>query len=297
MKLKPSKCHLLQRTVTFLGHVVSEEGIATDPAKVESVQSWPVPRSVTEVRSFLGLCSYYRRFVRDFAKIAAPLHALTGKNARFQWSGDCQAAFEVLKERLVSTPILAMPRDDGDYRLDTDASNFSIGGVLSQIQDGEERVIAYASRLLSGPEKNYCVTCRELLAVVFFTKYFRSYLLGHEFTIRTDHSALRWLKTTPEPIGQQARWLERLEEFTYHVEHRPGTKHGNADALSRRPCRQCRRKKHGSSYEAADEETLVKTVDRSRRVPSTVTGRRKRERFSGSDREAPRESTERHGRR
>ena len=267
MKLKPSKCHLLQRTVTFLGHVVSEEGIATDPAKVESVQSWPVPRSVTEVRSFLGLCSYYRRFVRDFAKIAAPLHALTGKNARFQWSGDCQAAFEVLKERLVSTPILAMPRDDGDYRLDTDASNFSIGGVLSQIQDGEERVIAYASRLLSAQEKNYCVTRRELLAVVFFTKYFRSYLLGHEFTIRTDHSALRWLKTTPEPIGQQARWLERLEEFTYHVEHRPGTKHGNADALSRRPCRQCRREEHGSSYETADEETLVKTVDRSRSVP------------------------------
>ena len=252
LKLKPSKCHLLKKTVTFLGHVVSEDGIETDPAKVESVKSWPVPRNVTEVRSFLGLCSYYRRFVKDFSMIAAPLHALTGKNARFNWSDECEEAFGELKNRLVSTPILGMPRDDGEYRLDTDASNFSIGAVLSQIQDGEERVIAYASRMLSGPERNYCVTRRELLAVVFFTKYFRSYLLGRQFIIRTDHSALRWLRSTPEPIGQQARWLERLEEFSYSVEHRPGIKHGNADALSRRPCRQCRRD-HGCDEEPANQ--------------------------------------------
>ena len=153
LKLKPTKCHLLKKTVTFLGHVVSEDGIATDPTKVESVQNWPTPQSITEVRSFVGLCSYYRRFVRNFAMIAAPLHALTSKNSRFYWSEECQEAFEVLKSRLVSTPILAMPRDEGEYRLDTDASNFSIGAVLSQIQDGEERVIAYASRMLSGPER------------------------------------------------------------------------------------------------------------------------------------------------
>ena len=260
LKLKPSKCHLLKKTVTFLGHVISENGVATDPTKIDGVLSWPVPRNVTEVRSFLGLCSYYRRFVKDFAMIAAPLHALTGKNARFYWSENCQEAFDVLKERLVSAPILAMPKDEGEYWLDTDASNFSIGAVLSQVQDGEERVIAYASRLLNAPEKNYCVTRRELLAVVFFTKYFRSYLLGRDFTIRTDHSALRWLKTTPEPIGQQARWLERLEEFTYRIEHRPGNKHGNADALSRRPCRQCSRGEHGSSGGSDESETMLKSV-------------------------------------
>ena len=241
LKLKPSKCHLLRRTVTFLGHVITENGIATDPEKIESVESWPVPRNLTELRSFLGLSSYYRRFVKNFALIAAPLHALTGKGIRFQWTSACQAAFDELKVRLTSSPVLAMPTDDGEYRLDTDASNNSIGAVLSQVQNDEERVIAYASRLLSSAEKNYCVTRRELLAVVFFTKYFRPYLLGHEFTIRTDHSALKWLKDTPEPIGQQARWLERLEEFNYRVEHRPGSKHGNADAMSRKPCRQCHR--------------------------------------------------------
>jgi len=158
---------------------------------------------------------------------------------RFKWGIDCQEAFEELKIRLISSPILAMPADEGEYRLDTDASNFSIGAVLSQVQDGEEKVIAYASRMLVGPERNYCVTRKELLALVFFTKQFRQYLLGREFVIRTDHSALQWLKHTPEPIGQQARWLERLEEFSYRVEHRPGRRHGNADALSRRPCRQC----------------------------------------------------------
>src|SRR5881296_2086844 len=132
-----------------------------------------------------------------------------------------------------------MPRDEGEFRLDTDAYNRAIGAVLSQVKDGDYRFIAYASRTLNGPERNYCVTRKELLAVVYFTKQFRSYLLGREFLIRTDHSALRWLKLTPEPIGQQARWLEKLEEYTYRIEHRPGHKHNNADALSRRPCRQC----------------------------------------------------------
>jgi transposase InsO family protein len=239
LKLKPSKCHLLKKTVTFLGHVVSAGSIATDPAKIIQVREWPTPRDVTEVRSFVGLCSYYRRFIQSFSQIAAPLHALTGKHAKFQWTQECDEAFTELKRRLITSPVLAMPADEGEYTLDTDASNQAIGAVLSQIQNGNEKVIAYASRMLSGPERNYCVTRKELLAVVFFTKQFRPYLLGRKFVIRTDHSALRWLKSTPEPIGQQARWLERLEEFDYQIEHRPGKSHNNADALSRRPCRQC----------------------------------------------------------
>src|SRR5437867_4229034 len=238
LKLKPSKCFLLQREVHFLGHIVSAGSIATDPEKTEQIRTWPRPQTVHEVRSFIGLASYYRRFCKDFGQIAAPLHALTGKNSRFVWTEDCEIAFEALKQCLVSSPVLAMPSDHGEYRLDTDASNVAIGAVLSQVQGGEERVIAYASRTLSRSERNYCVTRRELLAVVHFAKQFRSYLLGREFLIRTDHSALRWLKLTPEPIGQQARWLERLEEFTYKIEHQPGHKHTNADALSRRPSRQ-----------------------------------------------------------
>ena len=236
LKLKPEKCAFFQRSVAFLGHIISEDGVSTDPAKTKAVTSWPTPTSVTEVRSFTGLCSYYRRFVKDFAKIAAPLHELTRKNIRFQWTPAAQESFERLKEALTTPPILAMPDDEGEFCLDTDASEKSIGAVLSQRQNGLERVIAYASRSLDAREINYCISRKELLAVVHFIKHFKQYLLGRRFRIRTDHVALTWLKKTPYPIGQQARWLEQMEEFEFEIEHRAGTKHGNADALSRRPC-------------------------------------------------------------
>jgi hypothetical protein len=143
LKLKPSKCRLLQEEVTFLGHVVSAAGVATDPEKTRAVEEWDVPRNVHEVRSFLGLCGYYRRFIENFAAIARPLHDLTSKNAVFHWDGQCQKAFETLKARLLCAPILGLPREEGRFILDTDASDTCIGAVLSQVQDGEERVIAY----------------------------------------------------------------------------------------------------------------------------------------------------------
>ena len=239
LKLKPSKCSFLQHSVDFLGYKISESGVGTDSDKIEAVSNWPVPRKLREVRGFLGLCGYYRRFVHNFSEIAAPLHALTRKNRTFIWSNDCQHAFGQLKRKLTAAPILTLPRDDCNYVIDTDASDHGIGAVLSQIQNGEERVISYASRLYSDAEKRYCVTRKELLAVVFFLKHFRQYLLGRPFLIRTDHAALQWLRKTPQPIGQQSRWLEILEEFEFSIEHRPGVRHGNADALSRRPCRQC----------------------------------------------------------
>jgi len=239
LKLKVSKCHLIQSSVSFLGHVVSDQGIGTDPAKAELIRNWPQPTSVTEVRSFLGLASYYRKFILGFACIAAPLHKLTCKDMRFKWSEECAEAMSQLQEKLTSSPILAMPLDDGGFILDTDASNLSIGAILSQVQDGEERVIAYASRILNNAEKNYCVTRKELLAIVFYTKQFRQYLLGRHFQIRTDHAALQWLEKTQRPIGQQARWLNIMGEFDYTIIHRPGKAHQNADTLSRMPCRQC----------------------------------------------------------
>ena len=236
LKLKPSKCRLMQLRVNFLGHVVSGDGIATDPEKVRLVVEWPVPRQLRDLRGFLGLTSYYRRFVKHYADIAAPLNALTKKGRTFIWTSECQTAFERLKEALSTPPVLAMPDNDSPFILDTDASDCAIGSVLSQVQGGQERVIAYAGRALSRNEINYCVTRKELLAVVNFTRYFRQYLLGKPFTIRTDHAALSWLKKTPEPIGQNARWLELLGEYEYNVVHRPGARHGNADAISRRPC-------------------------------------------------------------
>src|SRR6267154_1081805 len=160
LKLKPSKCHLLQKEVKFLGHVISAGTVATDPEKTEKVASWPRPQNVTEVRGFLGFASYYRRFLRNFSGIATPLHALTAKNVRFHWSEECEIAFQTLKTNLISSPVMAMPLDEGEYRLDTDASNIAIGAVLSQVQNGEERVIAYGSRTLNKSERNYCVTRR-----------------------------------------------------------------------------------------------------------------------------------------
>jgi len=237
LKLKPSKCCLLQQKVEFLGYKVLADGIETDLKKIEAVVNWPTPSKLKEVRGFLGLCGYCLRFVEKFSEIAAPLHALQKKGAPFVWNEDCQKAFQTLKGKLTQAPILTLPRDQGMFILDTDASNHGIGAVLSQIQDGEERVVSYASRLYSNAEERYCITRKELLAVVFFLKYFHQYLLGRHFLIHTDHhAALKWLRRTPEPIGQQSRWLEILEEFDFTVEHRPGTKHANADALSRRPC-------------------------------------------------------------
>ena len=253
LKLKPSKCQILQTRIEFLGHVITKTGVETDPKKVSAVREWPTPKNVHDVRAFLGLCSYYRRFVPNFAADSAPLCALTGALKKFEWTPECTAAMNALKEKLTTSPILALPRDAGGYTIDCDASNFGIGCVLSQGQDGEERVIAYASRLLSKTEKNYCVTRRELLAVVYFVRYFKHYLLGRKFLIRTDHSALRWLRRTPDAIGQQARWLEILEGFDYDIIHRAGRLHGNADAMSRVPCRQCQ-------MSNAEAETLVRTV-------------------------------------
>ena len=199
------------------------------------VRNWPTPHNLTELRSFLGLCSYYRRFVSGFADIAAPLYKLQKRNVAFEWTDEQEDAFNRLKEVLTTAPILGMPTADGRFYLDCDASDVGLGAVLSQDQNGTEVVIAYASRILTKTERNYDVTRRELLAAVFGFKTFRQYLLGRRFVIRTDHSALQWLRRTPEPMGQLARWLTFVEQYDFEVIHRAGSKHGNADGLSRRP--------------------------------------------------------------
>jgi transposase InsO family protein len=236
LKLKPSKVHLFQRSVEFLGHLVSENGVAPHPGKISDVVNWPVPTCVKDVRAFVGLAGYYRRFVSGFSTIAASLYDLMCKGHKFVWNEACQESFDELKRRLVTAPILGMPSNEGRFILDTDASDSAVGAVLSQEQDGVERVIAYASKSLSREQRNYCVTRRELLAIVTFLKYFRHYILGRRFLVRTDHAALQWLRRIPEPIGQQARWITFMEEFQFDIVHRAGKSHGNADALSRRPC-------------------------------------------------------------
>ena len=219
LKLKPEKCRLMQRSVSFLGHVVSDRGIATDPEKTRMVSEWPVPVSVKEVRSFLGLTGYYRRFVKNYASIAAPLHTLTKKDQPFVWTElteETQEAFEALKEALTSPSVFAMPNDTGEFVLDTDACDRTIGDVLSQMQDGVEKVIAYAGRSLDKRD-NYCTTRKEWLAIVYSLKYFKQYFMGRHFKIRTDHAPLTWLRRTPDPVGQQARWLEIMEEYDFNT--------------------------------------------------------------------------------
>lgn len=241
LKLKPKKCHLFQREVLYLGHIVSERGVSTDPAKVEVVATWPTPTNVTEVRSFLGLASYYRRFIYKFSDVARPLTALTKKENPFIWTDKCETAFQTLKEKLTTAPILAYPRMGVGFILDTDASQFAIGAVLAQKNEGKEEVTAYGSKTLSPAEQNYCVTRRELLAVVYFLKYFRPYLYGQDVTVRTDHGALTWLLKFKNPEGQLARWLEVISQYKLTIIHRAGRAHSNADGLSRRPCSQCGR--------------------------------------------------------
>jgi len=155
------------------------------------------------------------------------------KNQHFEWTEECQTAFDQLKEALMSPPVLVLPTEDDQFVLDTDASEKSIGAVLSILPDGRDCVVAYAGRMLNKNKLNYCVTRKELLAIVHFTRHFRQYVLGKSFIIRTDHAALTWLQRTPEPVRQNARWLELLGEYSFVVQHRRGTSPGNADAISR----------------------------------------------------------------
>ena len=219
----------------FLGYIVSADGLQVDPENVQAVQNFPVPKSQTEVKSFLGLASFYRRYVPNFTAVALPLHKASETSSAFQWTSDAQEAFDDLKGRLTSTPILAFPSLQKPFILYTDASQFAMGAVLVQEHDRLERAICYASIALSKSQSKYSATRCELLAILTFTRHFRHYLLGRKFTFVTDHRALQWLHSFKGPDGMTARWLEKLASFDYDVRHRPGKSIDHADGLSRSP--------------------------------------------------------------
>lgn len=211
LKLQPTKCHFMCEKVEYLGHLITPQGLQPNPSRISAVLDFPTPTNVTQVRQFIGLTSYYRRFVEGFAKIAAPLHDLTKKDVEFQWTTPCQVAFEELKRRLTSAPILAYPDFDLDFVLETDASYHGLGAVLSQkLPDQKLHPVAFASRALSPPEKNYSVTELETLAVVWAIKHFHAYLYGNSVKVVTDHSAVRTLLGAPSPSGKHARWWLRV---------------------------------------------------------------------------------------
>ena len=234
LKLKPSKCEWVKAKVTFLGHVVSAEGMTPDPENIAKVKNFPVPKSIKEIQRFVGLASYYRRFIKNFAMIAAPLHKLTSKDSEFIWTDVHQKAFEELKQKLITPPILRFPDLSKPFILMTDASGYALGAVLGQ-QDEKEKdhVIAYTSRGLKPHEKNYSTIEKELLAIVFGTKQFRHYIWSRKVILLTDHRPLQWLKGHGDPTSRLVRWMLQLQEFDIHFQYRSGKSNANADCLSR----------------------------------------------------------------
>ncbi|KAL5746198.1 hypothetical protein ACOSP7_027344 [Xanthoceras sorbifolium] len=227
---KLSKCEFWLPEIAFLGHIVSAEGIKADPKKIEAIVEWKPPRNVTEVRSFLGLAGYYRRFVKGFSSIASPLTKLLHKNVRFEWTDRCQAAFDRLKAMLVEAPVLIQPVSGKDYVIYSDASHHGLGCVLMQ----EGKVVAYASRQLKSHELNYPIHDLELAAIVFALKIWRHYLYGEKCYIYTDHKSLKYLPTQRELNLRQRRWMELIKDYDCIIDYHPGKANVVADALSRK---------------------------------------------------------------
>ena len=231
LKIHPNKSHFFQRTVFFLGYKISADGIQVDPEKIKAIVDWPTPRSKKEAQSFYGLASFYREFIKNFARTAEPISALTKKGKTFEWSQECEIAFNTLKEQLTSTKVLAFPNFEGTFIVNTDASHLALGAVLSN-EDG--RPVHFASRILQPAETRYSVIEKELLAIVYAARVFRAYLLGKPFIIRTDHAPLKWLFGMVNPASRLTKFRLELEEFQFTVEHVPGKANIVSDALSRR---------------------------------------------------------------
>jgi hypothetical protein len=226
---KLKKCAFWLSEVAFLGHVISQQGIAVDPKNVATVVEWKRPSSVSEIRSFLGLAGYYRRFVPNFSSIAKPLTRLLEKGVLFVWSSDCEVSYQTLKNKLVSAPILALPESGKRFTVYTDASRIGLGCVLMQ----EGRVIAYGSRQLRKHEGNYPTHNLELVVVVFALKSWRHYLYGKSCDIYTDHKSLKYIITQKELNLRQRRWLELIKDYDLSIHYHPRKENVVADALSR----------------------------------------------------------------
>jgi hypothetical protein len=234
---KPSKCSFAQTQVEYLGHIVGNGQIKPKKTKLEAIENWERPKTKRDVRSFLGVSGYYRKFIPDYADTAAPLSDLTKKKLPelVEWTPGCETAFQSLKRALCSEPVLKMPNFDVVFTLQTDASDRGLGAVLSQLgPDGKEHPVVYLSRKLLPREQNYATVEKECLAIKWAIDTLQYYLLGREFRVLTDHEPLKWLNEAKEKNKRVTRWSLDLQPFCFRVEHRKGCCHGNADGLSRR---------------------------------------------------------------
>ena len=234
--LNRNKCFFCRPRVKYLGYILTEAGLEIDPEKTEAILQRTIPRNLKQLISFLQTCSWFRRYIPNFAEVAKPLSNLTKKKAVWQWNDEQQTAFEKLKLLLSTPPILQQVRENERFYLRTDASNYALGAVLMQGEHQDERPIEYASRLLLPAERNYSTTEREALAVVWAVQKFRGYIEDAEISILTDHQPLRWLFTLKSPTGRLARWSLLLQSYNLTFGYTPGKQNVVADTLSRPPC-------------------------------------------------------------
>lgn len=233
LTLNKEKCNFCKPELRYLGYIVNEHGLSVDPEKVSAILSIPTPTTAKEVRRILGMASWYRRFIPDFASVTAPLGNLLKKNRTFDWDEACETAFDAIKGFLVSAPVLSCPDFNIPFSIQTDASGYGISGVLTQIHPEGEKVVSYASRSLSRLERAYSTTERECLAVRFAINKFRPYIEATRFTVITDHHSLKWLQKIQHPPGRLARWAMDMAAYEFDIIHRKGAEHVVPDTLSR----------------------------------------------------------------
>lgn len=231
LKLQTEKCNFLKKEILYLGHRITADGIMPDESKIYAIKNFPIPKNPKQIKMFLGILSYYRKFIPNLANSAEPINKLLRKGQRFLWSQNCQRSFDELKSLLTSSPILQYPDFKKKFVITTDASNVAIGAVLSN--EGTNLPIAYASRILNPAERRYSTVERELLAIVWAVKHFRAYIYGHEFLIYSDHKPLVYLFNITQSSDRLMRWRIQLEEYDFKVLYIPGKGNVVADTLSR----------------------------------------------------------------
>jgi len=225
----------LKTELNYLGHDVTSEGVKPDLEKVKAIKNIPVPKNTTDVKSFLGLVGYYRKFIPQFSKIAKPLTELLKKSQKWRWDVEQIQSFNFLQAALMREPVLQYTDFTKPFVLTTDASGFAVGAILCQGTISQDKPIAFSSRTLNQAEQNYSTIEKELTAIVWACRYFRPYLLGKHFTIVTDHRPLTWMFSVKDPSSRLLRWRLLLEEYDYMIAYKAGKKNVNADALSRNP--------------------------------------------------------------
>ena len=234
ISLKLSKCVFAAPKVDYLGFVLSEKGVQPQDRLTEAVRNFAAPKNKKEVKRFLGMSGFYREFIEGFSEIAAPLNHLTRDQVAFNWTPECEIAFQALKKALSSSPVLAFPNTNKQFLVEVDASKNAVGGVLSQTQEnGSVHPVAYFSSALKDNQKDWSPYTQEAFALVLATRHWSTYLLGNEFTVFSDHNPLVYLKTKKNPKGIIARWISELEGYNFSVKHVPGKSNVKADALSR----------------------------------------------------------------